>query len=434
MGRIINNKKSRDLIIEDFLQSICLRNYVLVISPEVILKSEIANGNPHQYIEEEFINWLDETGRNSEIQQGLTSRSKLVQEFLNEGWSWDIDEISESVSSLIGTKFFPIILYTGYDSYLEALMEKVYNRKPNIVNISDESTLHDKPEGPMLIYVFGKAQSDYKYAFNEDDRMSHLCRWLDSATKPKKLLEYIKNKRILAIGGSFENWYFRFFWYSLRQTLDTNDRNGDVAINIDDPNGNLKKYMIRTSVKDQLKENQIKESGTRGVRKFIEILSDKLCNPDETMRNLMYISNRKMNGIFISYAHDDYPVAIQIFRALRDHGYPVWIDNKELHAGDEYMKDIREAICRCKIFMPIISGNCFVDGYRDRFFYKDEWTSMLADNKECKIVGVALYGFDIRRDTEKLPERFQNKTIADWGNDGIDGLIAAIKKQYNEDE
>jgi hypothetical protein len=63
-----------------------------------------------------------------------------------------------------------------------------------------------------------------------------------------------------------------------------------------------------------------------------------------------------MSRVFISYAHDDYEVAQQLYRDLAAAGHSPWIDKEDLVPGDDWRHSIAEEIRSCKYFVALISS------------------------------------------------------------------------------
>jgi len=149
--------------------------------------------------------------------------------------------------------------------------------------------------------------------------------------------DYVTNKRLLALGCKFEDWYFRFFWYCLKGGLQGKDSlgkldEGEVAVTWQDTETDisLKRYLDNTNNVSILPD----------ARVFMEDMTNKLfsLDPDSPLRDII-ISSRKKEGIFLSYNTPDFLFVKNIFLTLVNHGYAVWIDNEEINTGGTYTKD-----------------------------------------------------------------------------------------------
>lgn len=432
MGRIVNNDRQMPigLIDDNLLRDICLGQYVLVLGDDVILKQEYGAGNSTDYILKECKEGLKQEDV-SDFEKGAVNMKTLIRKMLcnKDEWAYSLDEISESLVKLIKTRCFPLVLTTTFDGYVESLMREVYGESLNVVNFSEnKAAIQYKEEYnvlvPTLFYVFGKAEKNLEFAFTEDDYMKILCKWMDAGSRPDKLIEYLRTKKILAIGGKYENWYFRFFWYSLRQSLTEGQREGDVAISLENDNaGRLQKFMDRNGIKNHTNS-----------RDFLDKLSHDLCEPDKILSSIHAAHLRNLGGVFISYAHEDYPIVCQIYGTLLSWGIPVWFDNEKLkdyskdNKENDYDKRIEIAISQCKVFLPILSRQVKMDleNKESRYYMNKEWNIAL-NNKSSVVLPIALYGFEKRKDAALLSHAlFVGKDIIDWAIDGENGLYNAL--------
>lgn len=437
MGRIVNNpqNKKKDLP-ANFYRDICYGEYVLVLGEDVILKKEYGNGSAKKYINKKFDGWLEEDqDRIDDIENSSNSaitRRNYLREFLSTR-SYDVNKISDSLVRLLKTRFFPLVLTTGFDGYVEELMKKIYGKDLVVMNFfENKGDLRKNNEfdtlSPTLYYVFGKAQAsdDLTFAYKDDDYIDALCKWMGS-DRPQGLIEYIKEKKILVIGGNNKDWYFRFFWRSLRKSL--LERKDDVAISLNDEKSDLLRFLKRNNITNH----------TETAREFIEKLSDKLCNPDDALLKDIHEGRyRQFGGLFISYAHEDYPIVCRIHAFLVSLNIKVWFDNKNLIGGDDYDERIHDAISQCKIFMPILSSNTKGDWKTEsrknanekRYFIK-EWEEVL-NNKNAKIIPVVLNGFNIKKDKSIFPPERFDRTIVDWAKEGESGIEKALRDKIND--
>ena len=87
------------------------------------------------------------------------------------------------------------------------------------------------------------------------------------------------------------------------------------------------------------------------VNVFLSGLNDAISKQKETA----LAEERREGGIFLSYCSKDYPKVLNLFYKLRDLGFKVWMDAKELHSGHDYKKEISEAINKAAVFVPVLS-------------------------------------------------------------------------------
>jgi cold shock CspA family protein len=61
------------------------------------------------------------------------------------------------------------------------------------------------------------------------------------------------------------------------------------------------------------------------------------------------------NRIFISYAREDLPTADRLYKDLKATGLTPWLDEHELHPGDNWATEIEIAIGHCAYFIALLS-------------------------------------------------------------------------------
>lgn len=62
-----------------------------------------------------------------------------------------------------------------------------------------------------------------------------------------------------------------------------------------------------------------------------------------------------MTTVFISYVSENYPAAAQVAAVLSDNGFDVWLDRRQLQAGQTWLNEIRKAIRAGSYFIPLFS-------------------------------------------------------------------------------
>lgn len=425
MGRIANNNaEDRGRILTDLCCDIYQGDYVLVIGGDVVLKPEYAGGNSQDYIIQDYINGSGTEKRKYwEISPG--EHKLKIRNILQNEWMYDINEISDDLIALLSTKCFRVVLTTAFDGYTETIMRRIYGDELRVMNIYDpRDTRTFCPDSefsiipPTLYYVFGKADSGYDYVLSENDAIKAISRWMSSYA-PHDMINYLKGKKILAIGCKFDDWYFRFFWYCLRQ--DFEHLSGDVAISLQadksESDRKLAEYLSKINVENK-----------GNSKKFIHELSMQLCDPENSVYS-KYMGSLLSGGVFISYASEDFPIVCQIYTILKRAGIKVWFDNRELKGGDRYDRRIENAISECRIFIPILSRQTKYDlEHNTERYYKDiEWPA-IEDNKNCRILPVTLSGFDIRTDRSGIPASFLEETCVSWTKDGERGILEAVNR------
>lgn len=369
----------------------------------------------------------------------------------------DVTDLNPEILKLIESKAFRIILTTTFNPLVEKAMENAWGgsgtveiknfgdkEKKDLSNI-DRIVLQNDLK-PTIYYLFGKATnnvSDYgnpKYIVDDEDYIQTIRDWMVSP--PKSLMSYLSNKRILAIGCKFENWLFRFFW---RAVLETKKNSDDF------------KHLLAISLTSSPSDLKLKEifklynlKCPDDVNEFLSGLNTAIKSQQEKS----LFEERRQGGIFLSYCSQDFDKVLNLFYKLRDLGFNVWMDNKELFPGDEYKLNIKSAITNASVFVPIISRAISFhqpanDPYDEKdenyHFYRDfEWNAATlkyendrssndSSTNPLSIVPFALDDYNPRQNEisvvirESYPLIFE-KTVESYNNAGFVRFIQTLKK------
>ena len=368
---------------DNFAKECTCNKYALVVGSEAILNKEqniTANGDSLKLLLDCTTDYLASMGivvNNVSDFTRLSNnihhvREKVLDTIASLDFHTYFDkEIEPTLIQLLETKCFRIVLTTCVDPYLEIAMEKVWGKDGfRILNIySDEKDILPNELAseefnelqPTLYYVFGKADTANrmnKFVLSENDAMKTIRNWFDIG-RPKSLLNYIQNNtRILSVGCKFDNWLFRFFWFILRGEIN-NLSNGQVAVEFSPADTKLVNYLRQEKVEIFPDSRTFMKKACTEINRVLSV--DGL--------------PKQRGGIFISYAHEDKLLAIQLFNRLVQRGYNVWIDEHRLEPSNEYDARITQAINECTVFMPLLSSQVMYDlmQHKDRYYRGFEW-------------------------------------------------------------
>ncbi len=397
---------------KDFLSEILSQQYILIVGSEVMLDRNEYDGDSTKYYENEFIKAIS----NGKCKHA--NRSKFIIEH-------PIDEklFSPELHKLLKEKIFRVVITTCVDNLLERIMSEIWGEELQVLNFYDENkydlpnlTLNEFNEiKPTLYYAFGKAENGGTFVVEEDDRLNTVSNWLNHARDryPELLYKYLQQKKIIALGCKFEDWLFRFFWYSLRQNVRTitdnssniSERNikelGKIAIELTENDNSLKEYLQEKGWLYE-KDNNNNHEQQHGAHDFItDFLSQIEPTPDnETIREMMALNS--LGGCFISYANEDFLFAYSLYSALLKRGVKVWIDNEKLYPGADYKTRISQAIKDCIVFLPILSSTTKKDYENGEFskdenrrYYLQEWDMAMESISSITIIPVTKDGFEL---------------------------------------
>lgn len=432
-----------------FVDGVFNDEYILVVGSGVILDRQQfpqSSGDINQYIIDEInhdrrqeqVDSVDYRNFTDVFRGTPLDEVDPIYNLLTDDYDYALSDISSELVKLLRTKLFKFVLTTTIDGYVEALMRDIWGEEFRIVNISDNQTLKDfqdaleksrvnKYTQPTLFYVFGKVipgrPKPRGYVETDVDAIKVIEKWLMDVDN-KYIVPFLKEKRILALGCKFDDWYFRFFWYILTRGFDETDREGskDIDGNLLSSD-NIAIMFDPESPSDKQLRDYLMHRGVcmhDDVWEFMNHIHTLLTSTDgDSPFRQMILDKRRQGGIFISYKSSDVLAASELFCKLaRENGLNVWFDNASLNAGDEYSQVIQEAIRKSTVFIPILSPyiaeELNAQGENINTFYSKEWR-WAAQNDNLAVLPVAIGGYDLRSETNKL---FEN--IVGHHSSGVD--------------
>ena len=441
MSRKFNTKK--------FIKDVLNDKYALVIGNEIILNTKIEpTGDVHQY----FLRKVNEASNveyesYSEIALDITEKKNPVRRLIEDGEiRFRAEDVSPDLMALLETKLFTTVLTTTTDGYLEAAMRKVWGSELRVVNIYDKETVDELQKAlksyrreqrynqPTLIYVFGKLDVDdlaKKYIKTDADAILLIEKWMRMDVESNnEMLDFIRSKRLLALGCKYDNWYFRFFWYVLTGVNKSSDENdydgrGEVAFLLDKDDkteGKLLQFLDRTDI-------CILGDASSFITKITKTLTEE---SDDTPFRQQIVETRRRGGVFISYCSKDALSACQLFFRLCEKKYDVWLDNARLYGGDNYENEIADAISSAKVIITVLSPNIANDLKENDtdHYYNKEWR-MAQQFGDKTIIPLAINGYEWRKDYHQKYENIINSPIHAinlMDADGFSKLITSINE------
>ena len=298
---------------------------------------------------------------------------------------------SEVLKDLLGIKYFPFIITTTVYPTVERAMRGIYgeqgvrvlsfcndssnNRNDDIENSRDTAR-------PTLYYMFGKANPDgNNYVLTDTDLLQFSRSWLqptdfNNKSKPANLASALSNKFLLVLGNNFKDWLLRFFWLAMKNDSVFTNRYGKT------PNG-----MEASGHADEQSIEFLNSSNIMTLASdlpmFVRTLKEQLAAREMDLRpdSETWFERPAVNAdVFISYSRADGEIVEQLYKVLLAKGLNVWYDKRNLGAGDKFLIEIREAIRRCKLFVPVLTGNIRRQA-GDMHVYRSEWR-FAAERKE----------------------------------------------------
>ncbi len=441
MSRKFNNRK--------FIRDVLNDRYALIIGNEAILSPDVEpSGDVRQYL-------LRRVNESSSVQYDSyadialdrSERVNPVRRLIENGdIDFSVGDVSVELMSLLRTRLFTTVLTTTTDGYLESAMRQVWGDNLRVVNIRDKETVDEfqaalkkcrrgrRYSEPTLIYVFGKLVADdlaMKYVRTDADAIELIEKWMRmDVESSNEMLDFVRSKRLLALGCKYDDWYFRFFWYVLTGVSKSSEKNdydgmGEVAFTLDNDNVTeckLHQFLDRTDI-----------CILGDARAFISQVTSMLTteSADSPFRHLV-VDSRRRGGIFLSYCSKDALTASQLFFQLCDRKYDVWIDSTRLYGGDDYEKEIADAISTSKIFIAVLSPNIAADleqGDTDHYYNK-EWR-IAQQFGDKTIIPLAVNGYDLRAPYHQVFESVVGRSVTGYDlmdTDGFQNLLTTLKE------
>lgn len=440
---------SRRFNTNKFIKDVLNDKYALIIGNEIVLDSKIeSTGDVHQYL-------LRKVNENSNVQYenyheialDKNERINPVRRLIEDGdIRFRAEDVSKDLMALLETRLFTSVLTTTTDGFLEAAMRKIWGSELRVVNIYDKETVDElqkalktcrrgkKYNQPTLIYVFGKLDVDdlaKRYIKTDADAILLIEKWMRMDVESNnEMLDFIRSKRLLALGCKYDNWYFRFFWYVLTGINKSSEENnydgmGEVAFSLDKDDkteGKLMQFLNRTDI-----------CILGDARSFINNITKTLTEDSEDAPfRQQVVESRRRGGIFISYCSKDALAACQLFFRLCEKKYDVWLDNARLYGGDNYESEISDAISAAKVVITVLSPHVAEDLKRGdtEHYYNKEWR-MAQQFGDKTIIPLAVNGYNLRADYQQTYETIINQQpsgIDLMESDGFSNLITSINE------
>lgn len=472
MGKVttpssVNENKALDsvLSLNDIITNISFGDYALVLGPEVILK-DTSEGDVESVLLKETIEKIVKEKRGgvpagvtiqtfsdlTEYVQRITVKNALLDVIdcdNKEGyWKFELEDVNPSLIALLQSGFFQTIVTTSFDHYVEEVLREKWHDDLMVVDMCNYTDKESKQENnaPTLYYAFGKA--DPKSRENSDFVLSDYdrVRIAKEIMMKGNLLRTLNRNNFLAIGCDFDDWLFRFFWYTITA-------GGDKVQNMYSGTRNkvVRRFDAQSTSDFQLKKYldglHVLIPNANDPRKFIQDIQEQL---EVAAKSLLMSENKKKHpDIFISYAHEDLAMAMHLYKVLKGK-FNIWMDIRmEVEGTTEgYNADIDTALSESKIFITILSKEVrrrLEEGETAYgYLIGEEWKKMrqyLTTNDEAAenikiIFPIALTGYDERMKYHEiynvlLPNHstVHRMDATNTCNLPIENIIAALENQ-----
>jgi hypothetical protein len=222
-----------------------------------------------------------------------------------------------------------------------------------------------------VFYLFGKAEASPLFAIHDEDALEFaytLQNTLQNGVPPMRMFSELRSRHLLLIGCNLADWLSRLFLrLSNEKRLSSDDRpKREFLIERATPEErDLTVFLDRFSRDSRWYSMAPSEFVTELSRRWSERNPLQPRTPGESPP-----AESVTGGIFISYASQDIGAAKRLFTQLQNEGDVVWLDKSALKPGDDWERQIKGAVARCDIFVPLLSATT---ESRTEGYFRLEW-------------------------------------------------------------
>jgi hypothetical protein len=223
---------------------------------------------------------------------------------------------------------------------------------------------------PIVFHLLGRASSAPNYVATEEDTLEFLYK-LQADAPHMRLFDELTSKHLLILGCSFPDWLARFF-IRLAKRVQLSARRSEMELLADSRSpgdGSLALFLDNFSYSTRL--------FPVGAAEFVDLLAERwearygAAAPPAPVPPAPAADAAPMadGALMISYVREDQAAAERLCEAL-GRVTDVWLDLRELEAGDIWDPEIRRTVNRCSLFVPLLSRNAAgqLEGY-----FRREW-------------------------------------------------------------
>ena len=127
--------------------------------------------------------------------------------------------------------------------------------------------------------------------------------------------------------------------------------------------------------------------------------------------------------VFLTYAHTDKPVVRKLYQRLTRHHIPTWLDEKELSPGQNWKREIRQAILRSDVVLVCLSAQ-----FNRQGGYRHEEVK-IALAKARSMPDSKIFIIPVRLEICDVPEPLRQWQYVDlFEADGFDKLVTVLRQ------
>lgn len=378
-------------------------NVIPVIGPEFV---HIGKKSSTQYLIDEFANYcgieegemttfsqlvFDKRYKNSDLGDIHDQLNDYIHDY---PYLFDNLDDNELLFKFLSIKYFPFVITTTFDPTVENMMFRIYGKKLRILSFRNDPVKNEDlmngedTKEPTLYYMFGKADGKSEsFVVTDTDLLKFSQSWMrpnDSScdAKPSVLSSILARRYLLILGYNYQDWLFRFFWYAMKSDYfgsEKKEKGGMLAQK--DKDQELIDFLTRANAFSHVEPNMgnfINELN-KGIEK-----AEKERKIAPSLLSYNYIP-QEGTDVFISYSREDTSIVQDLYNILVSKGLKVWYDRQNMRKGQDFMRQIENAIKHSTFFVPVFT-NTIIKQANEEHPYRDEWR--YAENHIKRIGGI----------------------------------------------
>lgn len=248
----------------------------------------------------------------------------------------------------------------------------------------------DIPEVPSskysaVFYLFGKADISPFYAIHDEDALEFPYT-MQAGAGPERMFSQLRRRSLLLIGCSFADGLSRFFLRlsnSERLSSDQRTKKEFFVGRESEEDNNFTLFLERFSQDSRYYSADARTFVAELYRRWSARNPAPITQSPDSIGSSVPSADLSASGtIFISYSSDDVGAAKKLFADLQEIGGDVaWFDKSALKPGDDWDQNLRSAVQRCSLFLPLLSANT---EQRTEGYFRLEWNEAAERSKKIQ--------------------------------------------------
>ena len=240
---------------------------------------------------------------------------------------------------------------------------------------------------PLIFHLLGKLPTPREFVICEDDMLEFAHALQDTQRQPVALFAEMRKHHLLILGCGFSDWLARFFLRSMRSDEFTTESNYSSYL-VGGQTGydeRLRNYLHEFSADHKTYPSTDDKILAMPATDFVLELARRwnVAHPQPSSTAAVSAAGSitspsatttlpEYGAVFISFSSKNRALVTNMAQQLSANGVEVWLDSKDLQAGDAWNLRIERAIARCSLFLAVISQESIDPDQRDRYFWY-EW-------------------------------------------------------------